>query len=739
MKKFFNWFLRIVGGLLVVLAVVILIAGLIPVPQDETFEPVNYGAGSSTVQPSYTGLQREFPPINGATSPEMAGLGKMLFFDPILSANNDISCAHCHHPDFGFADGLPIALGAGAQGSGPNRAGGTVLTRNTISLWNTGYTHLFFWDGRTTSLEEQIVTPLTHPNEMAADADALAAELASFSEYIALFKTAYGDDQISPASIYEALAAFERTLTSHDSPFDHYAAGEFDALSPAQRRGLNLFRSAATRCFECHAAPLFSTDNLRVVGVPDGDATSQAFKVPSLRNVALSAPYMHNGMFATLEEVVEFYAKGGGNAHGAEGVDPFVLGFDFTGQEKADLVAFLYSLTDESALPDIAVSVPSGLPVVEHLDNPARDTVITYNTGSAVVDSPPHAPETLTVQLGESVQSVVDRAQAGDTIQIPFGTYHERVVIDLNDITFVGIPNENGDWPIFDGEGKLPEAVVSSGNQFEVAYLRVVNYTSTGVLVEGATGVHMHHIFTENTGIYGLYPVKSTEVLIEDSTVIGTKDAGIYAGQSEKVVIRNNVVYENVLGIEAENTVDTEIYGNHAYDNTMGILVVLLPNLTSKVNLYTKVYDNLIEHNNHENFAIAGTAAAIAPPGSGIALIGVDYAEVYGNTLRGNKTAGVGVFDLAIAYEQDRINVPTRPEFNSIHDNIFENNGYDADKFVAGLGIPGADILWDVSGAGNQFNEPDASTFPPSLPSSAWPRIFYNAYWQVLNFLMGLL
>lgn len=739
MKKLFSWILRIVGGLLILLAVVIVIAGLIPVPQDQTFDPADYGAGSSTIQPSYTGLQREFPALNGDVTPAKAELGKMLFFDSVLSAENDISCAHCHHPDDGFADALPLALGAGAQGAGSARTGGTQLTRNTISLWNVGYTEIFFWDGRATSLEEQAVTPLTHPDEMAADPEALAAELTAIPGYVDLFKAAYGDGQITLSRINEALAAFERTLTSQNSPFDRYAAGEIEALSSAQRRGLNLFRSAATRCFECHAAPTFSTDTLRVIGVPDGDASTQPFKVPSLRNVALSAPYMHNGAFVTLEEVVNFYAEGGGSAHGVAGVDPFVLGFDFTDQDKADLIAFLYALTDESTLPEIPPAVPSGLPVVGHHPSPAREAVLAYNTGSALSAAPARGPETLTVQPGETIQSVVDRAQSGDTIMVPYGTYHERVVIDLNDIKFFGIPNAAGEWPTMDGEGKLPEAVVSSGNNFEVAYLRVLNYTSTGILVEGATGVWMHDTYAENTGIYGLYPVRSTNVIIEDSTVVGTRDAGIYAGQSEKVIIRNNEVYLNVLGIEAENTVDTEIYGNYAHENTMGILVVLLPNLTSKVNLYTKIYDNLIENNNHDNFADAGTAAAIAPPGSGIALIGVDYAEVYNNTLRGNKTAGVGVFDLAIAFDPERINVPTRAEYNSIHDNTYANNGYDADKFVASLGIPGADILWDVSGVGNQFNDPSATTFPPALPTSKWPGLFYNAYWQVLNFLMGLL
>ncbi|HNB51139.1 MAG TPA: parallel beta-helix domain-containing protein [Anaerolineales bacterium] len=739
MKKFLKWTLTILGGLLILVAILILVAGLIPTPKDETFDPADYGAGSSTIQPSYTGLQREFPALNGEVTPEKAELGKMLFFDPVLSADNDISCAHCHHPDYGFTDGLPVALGAGAQGAGPQRAGGTTLARNTISLWNVGYTGIFFWDGHATSLEEQAVTPLTHPDEMAADPEALAGELTAISGYVDLFKAAYGDGQITASRVNEALATFERTLISNDSPFDHYAAGEFDALSAAQRRGLNLFRSAATRCFECHAAPTFSTDNLRVIGVPDGEASTQPFKVPSLRNVVLSAPYMHNGSLATLEDVVNFYAEGGGTAHGVEGVDPFVLGFTMSDQEKADLIAFLYALTDESAVPEIPVAVPSGLPVVEHQTNPTRDLVTAYNTGTALVNAPPRDPQTFTVQPGEKIQPIVDQMQAGDTIMLTYGTYHERVVIDLNDITFLGIPNEAGEYPIMDGEGVLSEAVVSSGNNFEIGYLKVINYTSTGILVEGATGVHMHHNIAENTGIYGLYPVRSTDVIIEDSLVIGTRDAGIYAGQSEKVIIRNNEVYGNVLGIEAENTVDTEIYGNHAHDNTMGILVVLLPNLTSKVNLYTKVHDNLVENNNISNFADAGTAAAIAPPGSGIALIGVDYAEVYNNTIRGNKTAGVGVFDLAIAFDPERINVPTRPEFNHIYGNTFENNGYEADAFVAELGIPGADILWDVSGTGNQFDEPTASTFPPSLPSSKWPGIFYNAYWQILNFLMGML
>ncbi len=741
MKKLFKNTLKLLGGLVLLLLLVILSLGFFPVPEDAKFDPAEYGAGSSSVQPSYTGLQREFPALNGETTPELAELGRMLFFDPALSEDNDLSCAQCHHPDFGFADGQRIAVGAGGAGAGPERTGGVTLTRSTPSIWNVGFSQILFWDGRETSLERQALTPLTRPDEMGVtDTAAMSAEIASFPGYIALFEAAYGDGKVSEVRVLAALAAFERTLVSDDSPFDRYAAGDLSAITPAQRRGLNLFRSAALRCFECHQAPTFGSDTLRVVGVPSMlDDPGAAFRVPSLRNVALTAPYMHNGAFDTLEEVIQFYDDGGGNAFDVPNVDPFVLGFDLTEQEKADLVAFLFALTDESGLPALPDSVPSGLPVIPKLANPAREQVNLINQESTGEQEPARPPQTIRVEPGETIQSAVDRAQPGDTVEIPYGTYNEVVAIDISDFTLIGIPNAAGDYPILDGQGVLPEGVISSGNNFEVAYLKTINYTHTGVLVEGVTGVHMHHMIAENTGVYGLYPVQSTDVLIEDSVVSGVNDAGIYAGQSENVIIRNNEVFGNVLGIEAENTVNTEISGNHTHDNTMGILVVLLPNLTSKVNLDTRVFDNIVENNNIANFAMAGTAAAIAPAGSGIAIIGADGAEVYNNTIRGNKTAGIGVFDLTVGFDPERINVPSRPEDNYIHDNILENNGYEADAFVAKLGIPGADILWDVSGSGNQFDQPEASTFPPLLPTSGWAKFFYNIYWRLLNFLIGLL
>ena len=193
------------------------------------------------------------------------------------------------------------------------------LERNTLSLWNVAYQKSYFWDGRAASLEEQSTTPLTHAAEMGSNLDELATELAGIPAYVGLFDEAFAGEtpSITPDNLQRALAAFQRTLITDNSPFDHYAAGNEEALTSQQRRGLKLFRSGATRCFECHTAPTFASDTFRVIGVPDddlgraavaNDASEKSFKVPSLRNIALTAPYMHNGSLVTLEEVVDFYA-----------------------------------------------------------------------------------------------------------------------------------------------------------------------------------------------------------------------------------------------------------------------------------------------------------------------------------------------------------------------------------------------------------------------------------------------
>ncbi len=728
----------------------VLYAAFAPLPQDEVLPEEKWGAGSSSVEPAYSGLQRDFPSTNetdvNPVTPEKAELGRMLFFDSVLSKNNDMSCATCHHPDMGFTDGNAQAIGAD----------GSILPRSTMSLWNVAYNTNFFWDGRAATLEEQMNTPLTHENEMASTSEEIASELKAIPEYAALFEKAFGaKDAVTYENVQNAIAAFERTLISNNSPFDRYAAGNITALTPAQRRGLGLFRSAATRCFECHSAPTFSDDSFSVTGAPDlpgqphdtgrleieNTSLDGAFKAPTLRNIALTAPYMHNGIFNTLEEVMDFYAKGGGREDGVANVDIHVAGFELTKQERADLVAFMYALTDESALPQIPESVPSGLPVIKKLEPvQARQLVNKINAQETAASSTTHTPQILTVEAGKTIQSVVDQALPGDTIKVSYGIYRENVVIDISDVKFFGIPNDKGEWPIIEGDGKKADGVIASGNNFEMAFFAVKNYTSNGVLVEGATKVYLHDMYIENTGVYGVYPVRCTDVLIERIEGTLMNDAAIYAGKSKDVVIRDTLTYGNVIGIELENTVNGEVYNNHAHDNTIGIFIDLLPQLPSKVSLNTKVYDNISENNNGENFGKPGTAVSLIPPGTGMLILAADHVEVYNNTIRGNKTAGLAIFNLTIGFSEEEIDVGPNPEHNYAHDNIYENNGYDADKFVKDMLGGGFDIIWDTTGANNRFDEPNAKTsFPPVLPSKSLPDPLYNLYWRTLNFVVGLI
>lgn len=346
-------------------------------------EPVREG------RPRATGLQLPYPPMPGLEAnpitPEKVELGRLLFYDPVLSGSNRLSCATCHHPDHGFSDGRPRSIGAGGEGIGPDRTGGEELERNAPTLWNAALHQSLFWDGRAATLEEQALVPLTSPREMNEDPARLVRELRAIPEYAQLFGEAFGGgaDAVTIHNVAAALATFQRTLISINSKFDRYATGDFAAFNESEKRGLMLFRSLHTRCFECHNFPNFSDETFRVLGVPE-DARDLAsmdrgrgavaetgpefgFKVPTLRNVALTAPYMHNGSLATLREVIDFYSDAGGRKEevAVPLIDEKIHTIDLTDQESEDLVAFLETLTDTSLQPPAPERVPSGLPVVE--------------------------------------------------------------------------------------------------------------------------------------------------------------------------------------------------------------------------------------------------------------------------------------------------------------------------------------------------------------------------------------
>lgn len=319
------------------------------------------------------GLKTGLPAFRDGFTPREIDLGRYLFFDPVLSANGRVSCASCHQPGHGFADGRAHSTGA---------AGGEVK-RNAPSLWNVGFLQRFFWDGRAHSLEEQVQGPLYGVAEMATTPTRLVAALNAIPAYRQLFASAFPDASggIRNDHVYRALAAFESTLISLNSRYDLYAHGLADALSKREIEGLNVFRSFVARCAECHTPPLFTNQQIAVIGMPDpagrpfdpgaGAVTNEpmlrgGFKVPSLRNVALTAPYGHAGQFATLRETVAFYT--GGRGHAVPPGEQLRLHWHIwepklSDQELDRLVDFLGTLTDESFRPATPSAVPSGLAV----------------------------------------------------------------------------------------------------------------------------------------------------------------------------------------------------------------------------------------------------------------------------------------------------------------------------------------------------------------------------------------
>lgn len=359
------------------------------------------------------------PPVQ-----ERIELGRRLFFDPLLGGERDVSCGTCHHPDFAFADARQFGAGVSGTGLGPDRrlssssVSGEPIhlePRNSQTILNTAFNFapkgdrpssggLMFWDGRVSSLEVQATKPIESRVEMRGDKysaeaafDSVLNRLQAAPEYVSLFEEAFPDaaeaapadrpETVIDSSTYaRAIAAYERELVGRNSAFDRFVRGDDDALTDVQRRGLEIFFTTAN-CAECHNGPMFSNFEFRVTGVPqegigksvipDDDTGREeatldltdryAFRVPSLRNVGLTAPYMHDGVFQTLEEVVRFYNQGARPRHPDVSeleLDPAVrepLGL--SDRDIRAVVAFLRSLNDSgNELSELLVTVPDEVP-----------------------------------------------------------------------------------------------------------------------------------------------------------------------------------------------------------------------------------------------------------------------------------------------------------------------------------------------------------------------------------------
>jgi cytochrome c peroxidase len=339
-------------------------------------------------------------PKDNPTTPAKVALGKLLFWDPLLSGPQDVACASCHHPQNGYAEDRDLSLGVTGIGLGSKRrqAPGSsipIVKRNSPTVLNIAFsgsdqsgsydpaTAPMFWDMRVKTLEKQALEPLKAHEEMRGttypEDEAVAsvvAKLQANAEYRSLFAGAFGSAQpVNSENLGRAIAAFERTLLANNSPFDRYMRGDRSAMTEEQVSGMQRFERVG--CIKCHNGPMFSDYKLHVMGVPDNPAlpasddgaqNTYAFRTPSLRNLAFTAPYEHNGMFRTLSAVVGFYedARGGRSRNpnvSSEKLDPLVRELGDFDEEDVDLIEFLRALSDDSFDKTIPERVPSGLPV----------------------------------------------------------------------------------------------------------------------------------------------------------------------------------------------------------------------------------------------------------------------------------------------------------------------------------------------------------------------------------------
>jgi len=302
-------------------------------------------------------------PADNPQSPEKIELGRKLFFNKELSGDHSMSCASCHDPASAFSDGKPRAIGFR----------GKELDRHTPTVLNAAYDSYQFWDGRAVSLEQQAAGPITSTAEMNLPDEAeLVRRLNADPSYRREFHAVFGQGP-SLKNVVKAIASYERTLITTNSRFDRYAAGDKDALTLHEKNGLMLFIAKA-RCSRCHDGPNFTDNKFQNTGVGENDegrsaVTRQesdrgAFKTPGLRNVALHAPYMHDGSLATLEAVIDYYDRGGNDK---KGKSPFMIKIGLSRDEKDDLIAFLKTLNGSVAADTL---VGNSLPAASKMRTP---------------------------------------------------------------------------------------------------------------------------------------------------------------------------------------------------------------------------------------------------------------------------------------------------------------------------------------------------------------------------------
>ncbi|PWJ59872.1 cytochrome c peroxidase [Dyadobacter jejuensis] len=350
---------------------------------------------------------RAVDPANNPSTPEKVALGRLLFYDPILSGDRDVACATCHLPEFNYAEFLETSIGVNGQGSGTKRhfklPNDIPFTkRNAQAVLNAAFNGIennkayqaemapMFWDNRAKGLEEQALLPIKTLEEMRgrqySEEEILPEVLRRLRKnpiYQGQFESVFGSESeaVTEQNLAKALACYERSLIAPNSRFDQYMRGDSMALSLGEKEGMNLFLKMG--CAQCHSGPMFSDYKLHTLGVPDSKNRAEsdsgangqyAFRTPSLRNLRFTAPFMHSGQFATLQQVLLFYEDiAGGKVLNPrvkpEQIDTLARGMDVNFKDISRVVEFLQTLNDDNFDKSVPERVPSGLPVKGNIEN----------------------------------------------------------------------------------------------------------------------------------------------------------------------------------------------------------------------------------------------------------------------------------------------------------------------------------------------------------------------------------
>jgi parallel beta-helix repeat protein len=306
----------------------------------------------------------------------------------------------------------------------------------------------------------------------------------------------------------------------------------------------------------------------------------------------------------------------------------------------------------------------------------------TEQLGKSAVIKRTREGTTHVVEDGQSIQDAVEKSQPGDTIQVMPGTYSETVYIDKDDIRLIGVIIE-GKRATLDGLGKLNDAILYSGNNIVVENFRITKYKGNGIMGQAGNNFEIRNNIIVDTGVYGIFPQLGQNGLIEYNVVSGIEDAAIYVGMSDNIHVAHNHVFENVAGIEIENSRHAIVENNYVHNNTGGLLAFITPGLPIKTTFDVIFRNNLVVDNNHVNFAQPGSTVGGIPAGTGILIMAADEVIVENNIITGNKTAGIIIND---HYNAPNVTIdPGSDPYSDkvmILDNVMDNNGYDTHPMV---------------------------------------------------------